>query len=432
MSTFNLTILDVVRGLHKAIECGFFKYDSFDLESYLFYERVENGDMNWVLPGKFLAFSGPSGVRTDPTVFTPEDYIPLFKKWGVSGVVRFNKKAYEARRFQDAGINHYDLYFIDGGIPTDAILRRFLEICDTEACLAVHCKAGLGRTGTCIACYMMRQYRFTASEIIGWLRLCRPGSVIGPQQHFLKEIEPRLWKQGPKTANSSPTSNKVADLTTSMHSMQLHTPPQPRKLPARTVASASMYPSSSSSFSSSSSSASSSSAASGSGTARPFMHVSESADQFYAPASSSSSYSSNGGSAAYSARGAMGSGGMGSSSSSAYGSGAGPVAGFGSPGYSTLHGRAPAAADNGRWRNSGLRTNDELSRSLPIAGGSPDAPQVSIPKSHFGRPNAHVLGQPPSSASGAGLSSASLYRNYTNPPSSSSSSPYYPGSPSRR
>ena len=30
--------------------------------------------------------------------------------------------------------------------------------------------AGLGRTGTLIACYIMKHYRFTAAEAIAWLR----------------------------------------------------------------------------------------------------------------------------------------------------------------------------------------------------------------------------------------------------------------------
>lgn len=47
--------------------------------------------------------------------------------------------------------------------------------------------AGLGRTGTLIACYVMKHYRFTHAEIISWIRICRPGSIIGPQQHFLEE-----------------------------------------------------------------------------------------------------------------------------------------------------------------------------------------------------------------------------------------------------
>lgn len=47
--------------------------------------------------------------------------------------------------------------------------------------------AGLGRTGTLIGCYLMKRYCFTAAEAIGWIRICRPGSVIGPQQNFLQE-----------------------------------------------------------------------------------------------------------------------------------------------------------------------------------------------------------------------------------------------------
>ncbi len=32
------------------------------------------------------------------------------------------------------------------------------------------CAAGLGRTGTLIACYMMKHYKFTAAECIAWAR----------------------------------------------------------------------------------------------------------------------------------------------------------------------------------------------------------------------------------------------------------------------
>ena len=54
----------------------------------------------------------------------------------------------------------------------------------------------VGRTGTCIGAYLMKHYRFTAAEVIGWMRICRPGCVIGPQQQFMKEIEQRMWQQG--------------------------------------------------------------------------------------------------------------------------------------------------------------------------------------------------------------------------------------------
>lgn len=29
------------------------------------YERVENGDLNWIVPDKFIAFSTPSDSHTD-------------------------------------------------------------------------------------------------------------------------------------------------------------------------------------------------------------------------------------------------------------------------------------------------------------------------------------------------------------------------------
>jgi protein-tyrosine phosphatase len=161
----------------------------------------QNGDLNWIVKDKILAFAGPSFERhVSPEGYctlSPSDYIPYFQRKNVGLVVRLNKRCYNEQDFVNAGIRHVDAFFLDGSCPPMKVLQKVLdafESCDTA--FAVHCKAGLGRTGTCIGAYLMKHYRFTATEAIAWMRICRPGCVIGPQQHFLQQIEARMWAEG--------------------------------------------------------------------------------------------------------------------------------------------------------------------------------------------------------------------------------------------
>lgn len=96
-------------------------------------------------------------------------------------------------------------YFIDGGVPSEQIIRQFLELSEADpGLIAVHCKAGLGRTGTLISMYLMKHYGFTSAEVIGYLRIMRPGSVLGPQQFFLKQWERPMWAQGEAHRRGAP------------------------------------------------------------------------------------------------------------------------------------------------------------------------------------------------------------------------------------
>lgn len=77
----------------------------FNPREYEHYEQVEHGDLNWIVPGKILAFGGPHAKRAEfygYRTLVPEDFHDFFHKAGITAVIRLNKRVYDRRRFTGA------------------------------------------------------------------------------------------------------------------------------------------------------------------------------------------------------------------------------------------------------------------------------------------------------------------------------------------
>ena len=59
INTFPITVLDCARAMRKAVSLGHFHYKSFNPTAFHQLAKLQNGDFSWIIPGKFLAFSGP-------------------------------------------------------------------------------------------------------------------------------------------------------------------------------------------------------------------------------------------------------------------------------------------------------------------------------------------------------------------------------------
>ena len=133
-------------------------------------------NFGWVLENELAGSQGPVSMQ---------DLFFLYQQ-GVRAVIRMEERTIPANT--GGYVDIVDLYVPvrDFTPPSQDQLRQMVDFIDEQAVqggrpVAVSCYAGIGRTGTVLACYLVSRGTWPG-DAINEVRRLRPGSIQTPEQ----------------------------------------------------------------------------------------------------------------------------------------------------------------------------------------------------------------------------------------------------------
>jgi atypical dual specificity phosphatase len=157
----------------------------------------ENSLLWWVIPGALAGMPMPfihpeRRLNTGGSLTAYDDELPALYAAGVRAVVSLLDIPSDAAVYDSAGLAFKCLPVPDGGAPTLEQAEVFVAFVDRQLAahlpVAVHCEAGLGRTGTMLVTYLISQGDI-AEVAIRRVRAVKQSAVETPRQiKFLEDF----------------------------------------------------------------------------------------------------------------------------------------------------------------------------------------------------------------------------------------------------